>query len=116
MVNKKLSVEDEENIYIEWLTGKPLTSIAEHYPVVISTIQRVIKKKSRVDGTKKNFIISNIFRHLKNANDPLEIALKMFEDNNEMLHEKQKEFLLKSLNNISKNIDMLVENIEQMEI
>lgn len=116
MVNKKLSLEDEEEIYYEWLTGKPLSSIALKYPVVVSTIQRVIKKKSRVDGSKRNYMISNIFKHLKNVNDPLEIALKMFEINNEELHKKQKEYLLNSLAEISANIDKLVKSVEKINI
>lgn len=114
MVNKKLSSEDEEQIYIEWLTGKPLTAIAEKYPVVISTIQRVIKKKSRQDGSKKNYIISNIFKHLKNSNDPLDIALKMFDEKLENVHEKQKEYLMESITKISKNLEIILKIVEKM--
>lgn len=114
MVNKKLNIEDEEKIYLEWLSGKPLSYIAEKYPVVISTIQRVVKKKCREDGTKKNYTISNAFKHLKNTNDPLKVVLKMFEENNEQLHEKQKEFLLLSLSEISENLDLLIKRIESI--
>lgn len=116
MVNKKLSLEDEEQIYLEWLTGKPLSVIALKYPVVVSTIQRVIKKKSRIDGSKRNYLVSNVFKHLKNVNDPLEIAIKMFECNNDELHSKQKEYLLESLTEISENIDILVKSIEKIKI
>lgn len=116
MVNKKLTLHDEEDIYFEWLTGKPLSVIAEKYPVVISTIQRVIKKKSRNDGTKRNCILNNIFKHLKNAGDPLILARKMFSENNEELHEKQKEYLLNSLKEISDNINLLVKSIEDLQV
>lgn len=116
MVNKKLTQEDEEAIYYEWLAGKPLSVIASKYPVVISTVQRVIKKKSRSDGTKRNCILNNIFRHLKNANEPLEIALRMCQMNDENIHEKQKEFMLDSLGKLSENIETLVNCIQKMEI
>lgn len=112
MVNKKLDREDEDQIYLEWLSGKPLAIIADNYPVVISTIQRVVKKKCREDGTKKNFTVSNTFKHLKNTNDPIKMVLKIMNDNQEHLHEKQKEFLLKTLSEISTNIELLIKKIE----
>lgn len=117
MVNKKLTTEDEEMIYQEWLTGKPLSFIAGKYPVVISTVQRVIKKKSRQDGTKRNYIISIIFKHLKNANDPLELAIKTFKNElNEVVHEKQKEFLLESLHKLSENIETLNKHVKNIKM
>ncbi|CCA61402.1 hypothetical protein AV955_gp045 [Diadromus pulchellus ascovirus 4a] len=114
MVNKKLSVEDEEAIYMEWLAGTPLTKIAENYPVVISTVQRVIKKRSLTDDSRKNFMISSVFKHLKHANQPLETAMKLFVDNKDEIHHKQKEFLMQSLKKLSDRIDQLIDAIESL--
>lgn len=115
MVNKKLTPEDEEQIYAEWIAGKSLKAITENFPVVISTVQRVIKKKNRVDGYTKNYAISTAFKHLKNINEPLELA-KTLDLNNCSLHEIQKEYLLENLNKISTNIDILTKNIENISI
>lgn len=114
MVNRKLSEEDENEIYFDWLRGSSLVEIEKKYPVVISTIQRVIKKKSRYDGTKKNIILATVFKHLKNSNDPLILALKIFKENDENVHEKQKEYLMEYLNLISKNLQNLIQNIEKL--
>lgn len=116
MVNKKLTTEEEEHIYFEWLSGEAITSIARKYPVVVSTIHRVIKKKSRKDSSKQNLIISDVSKHIKNANEPLTMAIKSFENNDEMLHEKQQEILLESLDKLNKNINVLIENIKKMVI
>ncbi|QIH04945.1 hypothetical protein [Dasineura jujubifolia toursvirus 2a] len=116
MVNKKLSTQDEDDIYMEWLSGKSLSDIKQGYPVVVSTVQRVVKKKSRQDGTKKNCLISGVSKHIKNANEPLELAIGIFQANEEPIHEKQREFLLESLQKLSNNLDSLIRNIQTLSI
>lgn len=56
-------------------------------------------------------IIHNVFKHLKNAKDPLKLALNIFQSNGESLHEKQKEYLLEAINNLSQNISLLSESV-----
>lgn len=117
MVYRKLSSEDEQIIYYEWLSGKPLSCIADNYPVVVSTIQRVVKKKRSLDGSKRNCIISGVFKHLDNANNPLELALKSLEkDLDEAIHEKQKDFLFSSLKRLTRNVETLSAIVEKLEL
>lgn len=117
MVNKKLSEKEEDDIYLQWLIGRSLVSISKDYPVVISTIQRVINKKRSVDGTKRNCILSGIFKHLKNANGPLLLSLKMLDGTGEeSLHCKQKESLLSNLKELSDNLDVLVKKVQTLNI
>lgn len=109
MVNKKLTFEDEEQIYLDWLKGMTITHIAGKYPVVVSTVQRVVKKMSRTDGSKRNHIMSLVFKHLKNAIGPMELAVKNLKENNESLHAQQHEFLMEFLNTILNNVEMMKE-------
>lgn len=117
MVNKKLSCYEEDQIYMDYLAGKSCTGIAKNYPVVPSTVGRVVAKKKKLDGLKNNHTLFVVFKHLKNANDPLELALKTFEiDENEVIHEKQKEYLIESVKKISQNLEILIEAIEKLKI
>lgn len=114
MVNKKLSQQDEELIYLDWLKGDSITAITRKYPVVISTVQRVIKKKNLQETNTNNYAISNIFKHLKNANNTIGMTLQILPQGN--IHEKQQEMLLESLSELSSQIDILVSNIKQANI
>nr|UOX61038.1 MAG: hypothetical protein DiTV3a_F4ORF1 [Diabrotica toursvirus 3a] len=117
MVNKKLTLEDEENIYMEHLRGMKLTKIAEKYPVVISTIQRVVKKQDKTHGCLKNVIINTIFKHLNYANEPIDTCVNLLSNNNlPVLFEKQKEYLLTSVDNLMTNLEILKTKIKDLQL
>lgn len=112
MTNKKLNSVDEEDIYMKRLTGKSLTNISKEYSVVPSTIQRIVKKKSSIDPSPNNFIVSNMFKKLGNAITPFELVVKSFETYNIELHRIQKEAFQEMLESLSQSISKLSEIVK----
>jgi hypothetical protein len=107
MVNKKLSPEQEEEIYLMYLSGETMTKISSLYPVVISTVQRTIERKSSEDDTRKNIIFPKISKSLAHAEKPLQIALKLARENKEVFHKRQYEILMEKINNNRKDLDAI---------
>lgn len=99
MGNKKLTQKDEENIFFERLKGKKLSDIQAQYPlVVVSTIQRVVKKTELKFGANvTNLCINNVFKYLKTVCDNLTVATNLLSqiplDEPVAVHRVQREHL-----------------------
>lgn len=111
MVNKKLTNEQEDEIYLEYLSGKSMTKIKENYPVVISTIQRIISRKSRNDGFRNNLIFPKISKSLHQAVQPLRIALKIIDENTEPFFEKQTNLILEDIKKMKEDLESLEKRV-----
>lgn len=108
MVNSKLSSEDEDMIYMEWLAGRPLAVISKNFPVVPSTLHRVIKRKKIVDDGVKSHHISNSFKHVKSATESLNRTISLIDlIPNGNIHPFQKSLLLESLDELQEKIDII---------
>lgn len=112
MVNKKLTSEQEDEIYLMYLSGQTMTKISSLYPVVISTIQRIIERKSANDDSVKNIIFPKISKNLLHAEKPIKMAIKFMKENNEVFHKKQSDLLLKEIQNIREQLNIIENNLK----
>lgn len=108
MVNSKLSSEDEDTIYMEWLAGRPLAMISKNFPVVPSTLHRVIKKKKIDDDNVKSHHVSNAFKHVKHASESLKKTIGLMDlITSQEIHPFQKTLLIESINEVLEKIRVI---------